>query len=58
MAAYAVTDVTTASDRIEAVMAGLETLMEAIDDAKTIYYIDIIELKDQGKYQGVIIHQA
>jgi hypothetical protein len=58
MAAYAVTDLTTASDRIEAVMAGLETLMETIDNTKAIYYVDIIELKDQGKYQGVIIHQA
>ena len=58
MANYAVTDLTTASDRIEKVMADLETLMETIDDAKAIYYVDVVEVDQQGKYAGVIIHQA
>lgn len=58
MANYAVTDLTTASDRIEQVLADLETAMETIDNTKTIYYIDVIELQQQGKYAGIIIHQA
>jgi len=58
MAAYAVTDLTTAADSIEAVMAALEVLMETITDTKTIYYVDIIELPNARKYQGVIIHEA
>lgn len=58
MAAYAVTDLTTASNRLEKVMADLETAMETIDDAKAIYYIDVVELRDQSKYIGVIVHQA
>jgi hypothetical protein len=58
MAAYAVTDLTTASDRIEKVLADMETLIETIDNAKTLYYVDIVELPRQNKYAGIIIHQA
>lgn len=58
MAAYAVTDLTTASNSVEGVMALLETAMETIDNTKTIYYVDIIEMPDQKKYMGVIIHAA
>lgn len=58
MAAYAVTDLTTAANSIEAVMAELETKMETIDNTKTIYYVDIIEMPENKKYMGVIIHAA
>ena len=58
MANYAVTDLTTATDSLEAVAAALEALLEGITDTKTIYYIDILRLEDQQKFQGIVIHQA
>ena len=59
MANYAVTDLTTASCKsIEEAMAALEVLMETIDNTKTIYYVDLIEQPNAGRYMGVIIHQA
>ncbi len=59
MSAYAVTDVTTGSfDSKTDVTAALETALQAVDSAKTVYYIDIIELPVQKQWAGVIIHAA
>ena len=58
MANYSVTDQTTDSDSIEVVAAALETLIEAVDNTKTIRYCDIIPLPQQGKWKGVLIYDA
>lgn len=59
MAAYAVTDLsTTSNESIEAATALLEILLETIDNAKTLRYVDIIELLDQRRYIGIVIHDA
>ena len=57
MANYAVDDHVTDADSVEVVMADLETLLDAIDNGKTIHYIDIIPQKN-GKYRGVIMVDA
>ncbi len=57
MANYAITDHATIPGTIEEVLALLETYLETIDDAKTIYLLDI-KMLGSAKFQGVVIHSA
>lgn len=57
MAAYAVTDFSTSADSVTAVMAALEVQIDAIDNTKTLHYVDILPTADR-KFIGVIIYDA
>lgn len=57
MANYAVTDFVTSEDSITAVMAALEVQIDAIDNGKTLRYVDIIHLPN-NKWIGVILYDA
>ena len=57
MAAYAVTDLTAEYDSPELAAAGMETLLETIDDTKTIRLAKILPTAS-GKYMVIIIHDA
>jgi hypothetical protein len=57
MAAYAIDDHVTAEGSVEVVMAALEVLLDAIDNTKTIRYVDIIPMPNR-KFKGVLLVDA
>jgi hypothetical protein len=50
MANYAVNDFTERADSLAAVLALLETKLETIDDAKTIYLCDVYRIGSIWQY--------
>jgi len=47
--------VVTTSGTLEEVAALLETAMEAVDDSKTIFLVDVKKM-GQGTFKGILIH--
>lgn len=57
MANYAVTDQTTAIGDLSTVAAELETLVEAVDNTKTIRLLEVVKVGNET-FQGILIHDA
>ena len=57
MANYAITDyVTDRQNSVTNATAAIETYLETVDDAKTIYACQVIAVG--GEYVGYVIHKA